>query len=55
MAGAATPAAPWRRLAAPDRHPLNGSVAEPLSPSGVRRPASTIRGKVTTRAAAPTI
>jgi hypothetical protein len=55
MAGAATHAAPSRRLAAPDRHPLKGSVAEPLSSSRARRPASTIRGQVTTRAATPTI
>jgi hypothetical protein len=55
MPAAATHAAPWRRLVAPDRHPLKGSVAKPLSPSGVRRPASTIRGRVTTRAAAPGI
>ncbi len=55
MAGSATPATTWRRLAAPDRHPPEGPVALPLFPSAVHRPASTIRGHVTARATEPTI
>ena len=44
----------WR-LAAPERHPPKGSVAEPLSPSVRRRPASAIRERATARAAEPII
>ena len=44
-----------RRLAAPDRHPLKGPVAPPLCPSGVHRPASTIRGQAAAQTAEPTV
>jgi hypothetical protein len=50
MTDPATPAPAWARPAAPDRHPLKGSVAEPLSPSRVHRPASTVRGHAGTAA-----
>jgi hypothetical protein len=54
VAETATPAAGWHVLAAPDRHPLNRSVPEALSPFIVRRPASTMTGHPTTRVTAST-
>ena len=43
------------RPAAPDQHPLKGFVALPLSPFGVRCPASTGHAHPGTTAAASTI
>jgi hypothetical protein len=50
MTDSTTYAPAWARPAAPDRHPLNGAVAPPLSPSRGHRPASTVRGQAGTRA-----
>jgi hypothetical protein len=55
MAGSATHTTGRWRLAAPDRHPPKGSVAEPLSPFAVHRPASAIRERPAARATKPTI
>ena len=55
MARPTTHAAAWPHLAAPDRHPSKGSVALPLFPFDVHRPASTIQGRGATQAAASTI
>jgi hypothetical protein len=55
MAPSTTPTTPRHCLAAPDRHPPKGSVALPLFPFGVHRPASTIQGRVAARAAEVTI
>ena len=55
MAETTTPAASWKRLAAPDRHPPRRPVTLPLFPLGGRRPASTMHDQETARAAVSTI
>jgi hypothetical protein len=55
MIDSATPALVWARPAAQDRYPPKGSVALPLSPFSVCRPASMGHGHPSTTATQSTI
>jgi len=55
MADCAARTVIWPRFVAQDRHVPKASVALPLSTFGPRRPASTIHGHLTARAAQSTI